>query len=598
MKTGPCSPSRYSFRRYLPAAATILALLASAVPSTHAAPATPMHSIPAQPPAVAPVAQAANITPQTLVTGLDTPWAMDFAPDGRIFINERPGQIRVVENGRLLPDPWLKIGGVVESGESGLLGIALDPNFKSNGFLYVAYTYATADRPYVIRLSRFHENPQSRKGGEEKVLVDGITGGSNHDGGAVRFGPDGKIYWTVGEHFVGALAQDTSNLSGKVLRLNPDGTIPQDNPFPGSYIWSYGHRNPQGLAWQPGTNNLFETEHGPSGEHGCCNDEVNLIEKGRNYGWPIIVGDQTRSGMVTPLINSGDNNTWAPTGMTFVSAGPWKGSLVFGGLRGQALYRATIDPNDPRKIAGLEAVFKGEFGRIRNVYETPEKDGNLLILTSNRDGRGTPKSGDDKLIKLVFNGTGNTTPAIPGSGSQTFPETGKTVSGIFLDYWRNNGGLQQQGYPISDLMTEKSDLDGKTYTVQYFERAVFEYHPENQPPNNILLSQLGTFQYKKKYPSGAPNQQPSTQNPRKFSETGKTLGGRFREYWEKNGGLAQQGYPISDEFVEKSDLNGKEYLVQYFERAVMEYHPENQAPYDVLLSQLGTFQYKAKYGGK
>ena len=543
--------------------------------------------------------QASDITPQTLVTGLDTPWALDFAPDGRIFISERPGQIRVVENGRLLPDPWLKIDRVVERGESGLLGIALDPDFKNNGFLYVAYTYAGQQNPYVNRLSRFHENPQTRRGGEEKVLVDGIVGASNHNGGVVRFGPDGKLYWGMGERFEGDLAQDRSNLNGKILRLNADGSIPSDNPFPNSYIWSYGHRNPQGLAWQPGTNNLFSTEHGPSGENGCCNDEVNLVEKGKNYGWPTIVGDRQRDGMVTPLINSGNNSTWAPSGMTFVSAGPWKGSLVFGGLRGQALYRALIDPNDPRKITGLESYFKGEFGRIRNVYETPEKDGNLIILISNRDGRGDPAADDDKMIKLTFKGAGSGAPGIPGAATQTFPETGKAVKGIFLDYWRSNGGLPQQGFPVSELMNEKSDLDGKTYVVQYFERAVFEYHPEQTDPKfQVLLSQLGTFRYKKKYPNGAPNQQASAANPRKFDETGKSLGGKFREYWEKNGGLAQQGLPISDEFVEKSELNGKEYLVQYFERAVMEYHPENQPPYDVLLSQLGTFQYKEKYGNR
>jgi hypothetical protein len=190
-------------------------------------------------------------------------------------------------------------------------------------------------------------------------------------------------------------------------------------------------------------------------------------------------------------------------------------------------------------------------------------------------------------------------PSIPGSASRTFPETGMAVGGVFLDYWRNNGGLPQQGFPISELMKETSDLDGKAYVVQYFERAVFQYSPEQSDPRfQVLLSQLGTFQYRKKYPDGAPGQQPSAQNPRLFPDTGKTLGGLFREYWEKNGGLAQQGLPISDEFVERSDLDGNEYLVQYFERAVMEYHPENQPPYDVLLSQLGTFQYKAKYGSR
>ncbi|MGA7733647.1 MAG: hypothetical protein WCD37_20485, partial [Chloroflexia bacterium] len=187
-------------------------------------------------------------------------------------------------------------------------------------------------------------------------------------------------------------------------------------------------------------------------------------------------------------------------------------------------------------------------------------------------------------------------PTIPGNGSRTFPETNKTVRGIFLDYWDAHGGLPQQGYPISELLTEVSDLDGKAYTMQYFERAVFEYHPENQPPNNVLLSQLGTFQYRKKYPNGAPGQQPNTSaGSQLFTETGKRVGGRFLEYWRQNGGLAQQGLPISDEFTEKSDLNGKEYRVQYFERAVFELHPENQPPYDVLLSHLGTFQYREKH---
>jgi hypothetical protein len=192
---------------------------------------------------------------------------------------------------------------------------------------------------------------------------------------------------------------------------------------------------------------------------------------------------------------------------------------------------------------------------------------------------------------------------IPGEAqsSRTFPETGKMVKGIFLEYWDKHGGLPQQGFPISEMFTEVSTLDGKPYTVQYFERAVFEYHPENQPPFNVLLSQLGTFRYKQKYPggAGAPNQQPNTSaGSVLFPETGKRVGGKFLEYWQKNGGLAQQGYPISEEFTEKSDLDGKEYRVQYFERAVFEMHPEHQPPYDVLLSQLGTFQHKQKYGGR
>lgn len=186
-------------------------------------------------------------------------------------------------------------------------------------------------------------------------------------------------------------------------------------------------------------------------------------------------------------------------------------------------------------------------------------------------------------------------PAEAQSGARLFPETGKTVAGPFLDYWAAHGGLAQQGFPISEEFQEKSDLNGQTYTMQYFERAVFEKHPENAPPFDVLLSQLGTFRYKAKYPDGAPGQAASTANPRVFPETGKTLGGKFRTYWESHGGLAQQGFPISEEFQEKSDLDGKMYMVQYFERAVFEAHPENASPFDVLLSQLGTFQLREKY---
>ncbi|HVG01135.1 MAG TPA: cupredoxin domain-containing protein, partial [Chloroflexia bacterium] len=190
----------------------------------------------------------------------------------------------------------------------------------------------------------------------------------------------------------------------------------------------------------------------------------------------------------------------------------------------------------------------------------------------------------------------NVAPAPPAA--RTFAETGKTLRGKFLQYWDAHGGLAQQGFPLSEEMAEKSDTDGKFYTVQYFERAVFELHPDNRPPNDVLLSLLGNFLYKQKYPNGAPGQQPNTSaGSVLFKETGKRVGGRFLQYWQESGGLPQQGFPISDEFMEKSQLDGKTYRVQYFERAVFELHPENKPPYDVLLSQLGTFRYKSEMGG-
>ena len=200
-------------------------------------------------------------------------------------------------------------------------------------------------------------------------------------------------------------------------------------------------------------------------------------------------------------------------------------------------------------------------------------------------------------ISIVLVMMGCLVKLVPGTYAQEecrrFEVTGKTVCSTFLQYWDAHGGLAQQGYPISEPFRELSAVNGRVYTVQYFERAVFELHPENQPPYDVLLSLLGTFEYKKRYgTAGAPNQRASTDNPRYFSETGKTIGGRFREYWEQNGGLPQQGLPLSDEFVERNNLSGREYTVQYFERAVFELHPENQPPYDVLLSHLGTFRFK------
>lgn len=189
------------------------------------------------------------------------------------------------------------------------------------------------------------------------------------------------------------------------------------------------------------------------------------------------------------------------------------------------------------------------------------------------------------------------------SGAQTpdgryFSETKHTMRGVFWKYWQEHGALQQQGFPISEEFTEVNEADGKTYVVQYFERAVFEKHPENAPPNDVLLSLLGAFLYKQKYPSEAPQQTPNqAAGSRLFTETGKRVGGVFLAYWQGNGGLAQQGLPISEEFTETNELDGKAYTVQYFERAVFEQHPENPAPYNVLLSQLGTFGAKKKYPG-
>lgn len=340
-----------------------------------------------------------EFTIETLVRGLDTPWAIDFAPDGRIFVSERDGRIRIIERNQLQPEPWMTLE-VAATSEAGLLGLALDPQFAQNRFVYVAYTYRTGVLTLRNRLVRLREEGKPGKGIWDKILIDDVAGANNHDGGRVKFGPDGKLYWTMGDAQTTRHSQDLKSLNGKILRLNSDGSVPADNPFPNSYVYSYGHRNPQGMAWQPGTGRLYSTEHGPSGFQGCCRDEVNFIEAGKNYGWPEIRGEETKPGMVLPVIQAGTNETWAPAGATFVSQGPWAGSLLFTGLRGQTLYRVVFDPNDPNKAQTLERHFFRRFGRLRDIVEGPDKA--LYLLTSNHDGRGSPAADDDRVIRLII----------------------------------------------------------------------------------------------------------------------------------------------------------------------------------------------------
>ncbi len=270
---------------------------------------------------------------------------------------------------------------------------------------------------------------------------------------------------------------------------------------------------------------------------------------------------------------------------------------------------ASVEGQQGRDVSDVSAALAASPVRVlRLVVTAAAQKGDVWFAGVARSTTGNGSNTVGVLVRHTDAPCASATPSpsqspstplsVPGTGSHLFPETGKTVNGIFLDYWTKNGRLAQFGFPLSGLTQEVSDLDGKPYIMQYFERAVFEYHPEKQPPYNVLLSQLGTLRYKQKYPSGAsaPNQQQPQQGGKFFAETSKTVSGKFLDYWTRNGGIARQGYPISEPFMEKSDLDGKVYLVQYFERAVFEMHTENQSPYDVLLSQLGTFRYKQQNG--
>jgi glucose/arabinose dehydrogenase len=303
-----------------------------------------------------------------------------------------------VVNGQLRTRPALTLP-VAAVGEGGLLGLALHPDFSRTGWVYLYYTYQTDQLWNRVVRYRLADDQLV----EPQVILDRIPGASIHDGGRIAFGPDGKLYVTTGDARDPEAAQDLASLAGKILRLEPDGSLPPDNPFPGSPVWTYGHRNPQGLAW---TNDgrLYATEHGPTGDLGlAAHDEVNLIEPGKNYGWPFVVADLVRRPLpdaVPPVAQSGQT-TWAPSGATFVRAGSipqWQGNLLFAGLRSQALWRLVLAP-DGRSAVQLEALYQGEFGRLRTVVEGP--DGAIYLLTSNRDGRGNPRAGDDRLVRIA-----------------------------------------------------------------------------------------------------------------------------------------------------------------------------------------------------
>ncbi len=297
---------------------------------------------------------------------LEIPWALAFLSDGRLLVTERPGRVRLVEkNGNL--KLVAAIPAVKHIGEGGLLGIALHPDFDRNGFVYLYYTYSGNGDNTLNRVVRFRlENDQLIN---EQIIVNNIPGASNHNGGRIKFGPDNMLYITTGDAQNPSQAQDKNSLAGKILRVTDKGK---------AEVYSFGHRNPQGLAWDG--NKLWATEHGPS-----TKDEVNLIEIGKNYGWPEIEGDEKREGMESPILNSG-SDTWAPAGAAF-----YQGSVFFGGLRGSALFEKASDNQ-------LKEHFKNEFGRIREVILGP--DNYLYITTSNRDGRGLVKAGDDKIIRI------------------------------------------------------------------------------------------------------------------------------------------------------------------------------------------------------
>ncbi len=331
---------------------------------------------------------------EIVADNLTIPWSIDWLPDETVLFTERNGNLRIIQHGILLQEPLLSlsVGGV----EGGMLGVAVDPNYSENNYIYLYYTYNEflTTKNKLVRY-QFSDGILV----EDKMLIDSIPGGPFHDGGRIQFGPDGKLYIATGEAGLPNISQDLNSLGGKILRINSDGTIPYDNPWKNSPVYSIGHRNPQGMDWDK-SGNLFVTEHGPSGLRGVAHDEINKIIAGANYGWPDIIGDEEKENMLKPILHSGED-TWAPSGSEFYYGNEipqWEGKYFVATLRGNHLHMVEFNLED-NSVTSHGKLFQDEFGRLRDVQTGP--DGFLYILTSNQDGRGSPKTNDDKILRIV-----------------------------------------------------------------------------------------------------------------------------------------------------------------------------------------------------
>jgi glucose/arabinose dehydrogenase len=310
---------------------------------------------------------------------LDVPWGIDFLPDGSALLTERDrGTIlRISPSGRVTRVGT--VAGVTPTSEGGLLGLAVSPTYERDNRIYVYFTSGSENRVATIRYE------DGRLSGQRPILT-GIPAGEIHDGGRLAFGPDGKLYVSTGESGIEQLAQDMGSLGGKILRINPDGSVPQDNPDPGSPVWTSGHRNVQGLAFDA-ADRLWATEFGSD-----VWDELNRIEKGDNYGWPAAEGDANLDDYTDPFVQWRPDNA-SPSGLAYA-----RGSLWAASLNGERLWQVPVRPDG--SVRRPSPLFVGDYGRLRTVVAAP--DGSLWVSTSNEDGRGFPAPSDDRILRITL----------------------------------------------------------------------------------------------------------------------------------------------------------------------------------------------------
>lgn len=323
---------------------------------------------------------------------LDIPWDLELSSDNRLLVSERGGTIRSVDltNG-VVSEALYTFEAVGRNGEQGLMGMALDPDYTLNGYVYVCVSELVSGR-YRNQVVRLVDSGDAME--FDTVILDSIPAAKNHAGCRVAIGPDNYLYVTVGDALDGSLAQDPDSLAGKILRMNLDGGIPADNPT-NSLVYSLGHRNPQGIDWHPESGALYASEHGPSVFDGPPGgDEINLIVPGGNYGWPVVSHERTREGMIDPV--GLYTPAIAPASAVFydnVALPQFRHKLLLGGLRGEDIYVVTVD-STPTKTERLGL----NLGRIRDIVVSSQ--GNIFFGTSNTDGRGSPKETDDGIYVI------------------------------------------------------------------------------------------------------------------------------------------------------------------------------------------------------
>ena len=333
---------------------------------------------------------------ELVVQDLDIPWSVVFPQGNRILIAERTGTIREVVDGVLNLEAIFSLEEVTAVGEGGLMGMALHPDYDQNRYVYVCYA-TTLGGGMIDRVVRMVDTPGKMQ--LDMVILDNIPAARFHAGCRLKFGPDEKLYITTGDALAPDLAQDINSLAGKILRINDDGSIPEDNPFPNSLIYSIGHRNPQGISWDWTSGIMFTSEHGPSGFDGPGGgDEINIIIPGGNYGWPLVSHDEVLEGTINPIIQF--TPAEAPASLLFYDRDIlpfFTGNLFFGALRGEGVMRLILD-EDGKTIKDFEKIVSN-VGRVREVTIGP--DGFIYFTTSNQDGRAAPRVGDDKLFRII-----------------------------------------------------------------------------------------------------------------------------------------------------------------------------------------------------